>query len=550
MRRKDRQAQLKEKTNQLLRGPLKHARAAALALSLVPLASVAAAAAQSNPCEWFSGGFGVSLVDPVPDLLDGDGLRITTNTGPLSDWSKGRWVMGVGADGVTQVVLRISGNFIYGLNGVEQLTVTVLNDETTPSQSVDEDGGLGAVGAQCPGADCEHHQVTVTTSCIDYQPQAFVVYRAPIDFSRTSVDDSGLAGRDVYIRIESVNGSMDLPVRILRPPLALIHGLWDNAGAWSNFSPLMTNGIADWRFSALRVNYGETPVSVTQSSPPLTLQGLGVVKANSLGFMFNRDIARDQMVPLLEGFRTGTNPEYIPVAGVQADVVAHSMGGNIARAMALHPQFLNRNTFHQGIIHKLITIDTPHLGSAVATRFLMPDEYDRCLQHSFGNLGKAVLSTAVVNGVTVSGALGDLVDSPMSPALQQLATQNPHPLPTAMLVGVYTNFGVLDSLSNVNALALKHWPTGCPDDPLVLQLTSTGWPAIFNEQNDGIVGRSSQENGSDQSAGLADGYVHSPGTKELGFDGPSVLEPPVPAWVIDMLNKPVTNQQYYKKINP
>jgi pimeloyl-ACP methyl ester carboxylesterase len=546
----DHEARLFDKTNQLLQGPLKHVRVAALAASLVPLASVAAAATQSSPCEFYSGGLSASLVDPVPDLLDGDGLRVTTNTATLSDWSKGRWVMGVGADGVTQVVLRISGNFIpYGYFG-EQFTVSVLNDETIPSQSVDEDGGVGLVGSQCPGAGCENHQVTVTTSCIDGTPLAFVVYRSPIDFPRTSVDDSGLAGRDVYIRIESVNGSMDLPVRVLRPPLALIHGLWDNAGTFDNFPPLMTNAVADWRFSAVSVNYGNTPVSITQSSPPLTLQALGRVKANSLGFRFNRVTALRQIQDLLTGFRTGTNPEYIPVAGVQADVVAHSMGGNVARSMVLLPGFLSDNTFHQGIVHKLITIDTPHLGSPLATRFLMPEEYGRCLQRNFGNLGQAVLSTAVVNGVSVNGAIGDLVDSPMSSALQELATQNPHPLPTAVLAGVYVDWPALDR--SVAAAVIKSWPFGCYDDPLALQLNSTDWPAMFsNQDNDGIVPRNSQENGLNASALLFTGFVHSKGAEALGFGGPTVLDAPTgPQVVIDLLNKPATNQQYYKMINP
>jgi pimeloyl-ACP methyl ester carboxylesterase len=461
---------------------------------------------------------------------------------------------GVGADGVTQAVLRISGNMIPHVFFAEQFTVTVLKDETTPSQSVDEDGGVGLVGSQCPGAGCDNHHVTVTTSCIDGTPLAFVVYRSPSDFPRTSVDDSGLAGRDVYLRIESLNGSVDFAVRILRPPLALIHGLWDNAGAWSNFSPLMDNGIADWRFSAARVQYGNTPVSITQSSPPLTLQGRGMLKANSLGFAFNSDTALRQVQALLTTFRTGTNPEYIPVAAVQADVVAHSMGGNIARAMVLHDGFLNNNTFRQGIIHKLITIDTPHRGSALATRFLMPDEYFGCLQKSFGNRGKAVLSTAVVNGVTVSGALGDLVDSvdsAMSPALEELATKNPHPLPTAMIVGVYTNFDWLDSFLNRNAMAIRNYPAECPGDPLAQQLTSAGWRALFNDQeNDGIVQRTSQENGLNANAGRFDGYMHLPGTNDLGFEPPSVLDAPVPQAVIVLLNRPVTNESVYKKINP
>ena len=185
----------------------------------------------------------------------------------------------------------------------------------------------------------------------------------------------------------------------------------------------------------------------------------------------------------------------------------------------------------------------------ITTRFLMPDEYLGCLQKSFGNMSKAVLSTAKVNGVTVSGALGDLVD--MSPALQELATDNRHPLPTAMIVGVYTNFGWLDSYTNVNAMALRNYPAGCPADPLAQQLTSAGWQALFDHQeNDGIVQRTSQEDGLNVNAGRFEGRVHSPGTKDLGFDPPSVLDAPVPQAVIVLLNRPLTNEAVYKKINP
>jgi hypothetical protein len=103
----DRQTQLNEQTNKLLQGPLKHARAAALALSLVPLASVAAAAVPAGPCDYFSGGLGGSLVDPVPDLIGTDGRRVTTDPSALS--RGGRWVDGVAADGVSQVVDPVRG---------------------------------------------------------------------------------------------------------------------------------------------------------------------------------------------------------------------------------------------------------------------------------------------------------------------------------------------------------------------------------------------------------------------------------------------------------
>ncbi len=62
----------------------------------------------------------------------------------------------------------------------------------------------------------------------------------------------------------------------------------------------------------------------------------------------------------------------------------------------------------------------------------------------------------------------------------------------------------------------------------------------------------SQENGVlNSNAGTFIGYVHSKGTEVLGFSGPSVLDAPTaPQAVIDLLNTPLTNQTYYKVINP
>ena len=51
-----RQTELREQTQQLLAGPLKHVRAAALAAALLPLASVAAAPASAQDCMGSSAG--------------------------------------------------------------------------------------------------------------------------------------------------------------------------------------------------------------------------------------------------------------------------------------------------------------------------------------------------------------------------------------------------------------------------------------------------------------------------------------------------------------
>ena len=85
------QIQVAEKTQQMLQGPLKHVRAAALAAALVPLASVVAtpASAQSTACA--SGGF-CGLV-----------WNDTNNNG----------VQDVGEPGISGAVVTVNGNVTY-----------------------------------------------------------------------------------------------------------------------------------------------------------------------------------------------------------------------------------------------------------------------------------------------------------------------------------------------------------------------------------------------------------------------------------------------------
>ena len=75
-----------------------------------------------------------------------------------------------------------------------------------------------------------------------------------------------------------------------------------------------------------------------------------------------------QINNFIAGYRTSAN-----VASVKADIVAHSMGGDVSRTMFLQSNFLTNSTFPTfgaGPINKLITIATPHLGTPVAADLL------------------------------------------------------------------------------------------------------------------------------------------------------------------------------------
>lgn len=97
----------------------------------------------------------------------------------------------------------------------------------------------------------------------------------------------------------------------------------------------------------------------------------------------------------------------------------------------------------------------------------------------------------------------------------------------------------LDGLSGSPSAALING--FCSPDPLAADLTATNWPTLVGSESDAIVPVNSQLAGlaSNTEFPLA-GDVHSPGTEELGFGGPSELDDPViPTEVLKLLNTPI-----------
>src|SRR5260370_10864056 len=70
---------------------------------------------------------------------------------------------------------------------------------------------------------------------------AFAVYRAPVDFPRDAGHDAALTSRSVSIRVQLSTGSVaSVPITVLRPPVVMIHGLWDDSTTWNTLAPLGT----------------------------------------------------------------------------------------------------------------------------------------------------------------------------------------------------------------------------------------------------------------------------------------------------------------------
>jgi hypothetical protein len=178
-----------------------------------------------------------------------NGSAVTTDARLLA--AKGRPVQGVAADGVAQAVIRIPAT-----NVGDQFTLTLVNDQN--GQIIpDEDGALGNPG----DAIFAQGQITITAVNTGTGPNgpnppfAFAAYRAPVDFARptgattyksgtcggVSMSDDKLACRSVSIQVQGPTGNATtVPVTIVRPPVIMIHGLWDNWSTWNDFGPLVT----------------------------------------------------------------------------------------------------------------------------------------------------------------------------------------------------------------------------------------------------------------------------------------------------------------------
>jgi len=497
------------------------------------------------------------LVDPVPlnypnltspleyqSLVNQAGTGLVTDPGLLA--TGGNPVMGIGADSAARLVVRL-----YANAPGDQLKVTL---------SGQGGGAFGRLKTLLP-ADNPQQGSQVTVTAVDTHTagtMAFVQYLPPPDFSRGGSDDTAPSRVATIMVTELATGATySTDVTIWRPPVVLVHGLWSGWTTWSNFNNTLFNPSN--QFFTTRSDYSQS-VGLTSALPNEYLGfQLAGAPASSLGFEYNAPTVLTAIRAGVDTFRQANQS-----AGVQADVVAHSMGGVITRTAVHLPSFADSQTFDVGPVHKLVTIGTPHLGSPLAVALLQPAS--SCIREILGFAANLVLASGMFadSSAPIDGAVFDLQGTAAGQPLSQpliAITQGMFPgIPTAVLAGQAMPNN-LSSLSGPTAAGLRAYCNSnpmVPADPLAASLTPTGWGANFaGFPMDGVVAVRSQLNntsddGNGSSGFVSYGILHSSALNLLGFSGTDELNDSyLASKVIYLLNYPLStggSSSYFKPL--
>ena len=198
-----------------------------------------------------------------------------------------------------------------------------------------------------------------------------------------------------------------LEIRVYRPPVVMIHGLWSDARAFESM---------EQQFAA--TNY-----------EPFQLYRLDYRNTNDSGFGVNYARVADGIDAVI-----GQSIDADLAAG-KVDLVAHSMGGVLSRLYVQNPGFEHE-------VRRIVTSNTPHAGSQMANLLLDRTFDPQGLICSV--LSQAMSSDALPNRGCYNGAVADL-------QVSSFATTN------------FLNLGIHPDEIQVHAIATVFDPSQLPD---------------------------------------------------------------------------------------
>ncbi len=278
--------------------------------------------------------------------------------------------VGVAADGVSRVYLKVKNGDV-NLPAIKDVEISIDNYSVLDSS---QRGHLKkVVNTTTYSEEASTGTDHIIVSNQETKPGEFWFwYVAPTDFSNDSLgSNANLSIRtdNIKIKVTYVNNATDERIyknlRVVRPPLLLVHGLADGPHTWNVFKhngtiPFIKDGVHSSRFKYVNA---------------LKLSGRASFFENAL-LLMSGDKTKDGSNEKLNTIQG--NIEEMRAMGYacnQVDYVCHSMGG-IAIRYAIEkfgPKFYagagssyKYKNYGAGFTHKIITINTPHNSSIVA----------------------------------------------------------------------------------------------------------------------------------------------------------------------------------------
>lgn len=230
-----------------------------------------------------------------------------------------RYVRGVAADGVSKIRIITYGSRPPTIEEAQGMQEYGLSCTQTPKWTLKENIGT------LEGADTWDD----------------VTYTAPPDFPGGPNDSvytvTAVLHYNIHYDIDNglTEDTYEVPIKIARAPLALIHGLASDGECWGKFAKHITTGgkkiegMDMYRdYQVLCVDYSDT---------------------HFRHFAINEKVVDKSVKELFSRYLSNG------LVAKKADLIGHSMGGILSR---LHVQYVDNTN-----VHKLITVNTPHSGS-------------------------------------------------------------------------------------------------------------------------------------------------------------------------------------------
>jgi pimeloyl-ACP methyl ester carboxylesterase len=276
------------------------------------------------------------LLDPNPSLIDKDG-KLINNINLAANLTSCR--NGTIADGVSKLILIVESksSLQFSINDTKPDNLT-----NGTLSSLDETSNVSNLSSTASGSprDISNGKSVIAA-----------VYTPPDSFNQDMVSN-----RTINVNVSDPDNHVstlgEIPIHLYRPPVVLVHGIWmnsDNTWVQTNFANSLTNHGFYYAFADYEEHNSET------------FDPYDKVFGN-----YGIDSIRKTVHKILGEYH------YFSIAASQIDIIAHSMGGLMARGFVQQPDYKGTENYMKGSIHRLITIGTPHFGGPLS-KFL----YDR-----------------------------------------------------------------------------------------------------------------------------------------------------------------------------